>query len=326
MPKSSLSKKKPSTIFLSFSLAVVFSLIPWSYLRNTVGYYDRDYYINYIDISLNRIYWFDFSGFLTKISYEWGWHYFLYYLTSELGLGSDLILFLVSLFVLTISFILISSRKSIYLCLLLLNPLYIDFFYSQIRLSFAIAFIYLSILTFNRNRFLSLLFLLPSFFIHTSSFLFLFIFYSAILLEKNSFITQRVKVSISLLVGCISALVTGPYMSVILSSIEDRRSDYDDLSSPVLYMIYWIGLFIFFMLKYVLKKTESLNYYYFYITLSILTMVVINIFLAGYSSRFIAASLPFFILTLSELRGKQEYFIGVLYVFYTLIIWFFWIT
>lgn len=320
-----LSKKSVLIISLSFLLAIVLSVIPWDQLRAS-DYYDRANYIYYIDVTLNKINWFDYSEFLTKIFYEWGWHYFLNFLTSQWGLNSTVILFSISCFVLTISFILVGKTKNLYICLFLINPVYIDFFYSQIRLSFAITFVYLSIIFFNKNRLFSLLFLVPSFFIHTSTFLFIFIFYTAVFLERNSSIGSNLKFLMAMFIGFIVAFVTGPYMSILLGTVEDRRAEYSDMSLPAVYVIYWIGLFLFLLLKYNFGKLKGLNYYYFYITVSILTMIFLNIFLMGYSSRFLAASFPFIALTLSEFIGKNEFFIILFYVFYTLVLWFFWLT
>ena len=162
--KLTLSRKKTLVVTCSFFIALIFSLIPWDFFR-AAEYVDRSNYVNYIDLYPNKIQWFDFSGFLLKILYEWGWHYFLNFMNTNLGLNSGAILFLVSTFFLTVSFTLIALQKRFYTLLLLLNPLFIDFFYSQIRLSFSITFIYLSIIAFNKNKLVSFLLLIPSFFI-----------------------------------------------------------------------------------------------------------------------------------------------------------------
>lgn len=326
MLKVSIKKHNIYILIYSLFLAVILSSIPWEYFR-TGGFGDRLYYITYIDFISNRIEWFDFSGLLNKIFNEWGWHYFLNFLQKKFGFDSSVILFLVSLFALTVAFFVVSLYKRFYLCLFLINPMYIDFFYSQIRLSFAIAFVYLSVIMFDKNKLLSVIILIPSFFIHTSSFIFIFIFYSAVFLAKVSFISSIKKYLISLLVGAIAAIATGPYMSVILGSFDDRRAEeYGDFSSPVLYMIYWIGLFLFIGIKAFSNKIDSLNIYYFYITSSILTMVFLSIFLGGYPSRFIVASFPFIILAISEFRGKNEFAISFLYILYTAILWIFWVS
>ena len=311
--------------FLSFVLALAVSLVPWELFRNNV-FVDRINYTRYIDFYLNRIHWFDFSTFTSKISYEWGWHYFLDFLKSNFGYDSSAIFLVVALLFLTITFTLVSTTKKFYLCFFLLSPSFIDFFYSQIRQSFAMAFIYLSLLVFKRSKILSVLLLIPPLFIHTSSILFVFIFYFAIFLAKNKALSEGSKFIVSLLVGSVLALITGPYMSVILSSFDDRRAEYSDMSSPALYMIYWILLFIFFFIKFLIKDLKDLNYYYFYITMIILTVVVLSYVTGGYPSRFLAASLPFLILTIGSLKGRLDNFAVVGYIFYVIILWFFWLT
>lgn len=114
-PNLASNESKIFTVFFSLMLAAVLSLVPWESLRSA-DYSDRYTYIKYIDLYINKVHWFDFSDFSTKIFYEWGWHYFLDYMKSQLGFDSNITLFLVSFFVLAVSFILVSSRKKFYLC------------------------------------------------------------------------------------------------------------------------------------------------------------------------------------------------------------------
>lgn len=319
-----LSKYKITNISFSFFLALIVVLIPWENIRST-EYRDLSAYINYIDNYENRIYWFDYSTLTSKISYEWGWHYFIDLLNNKLGFSSTYVLLVVSVFILTVAFLLISSVKNKRACFLVLNPIYIDFTYAQVRSAFAVAFVTLSIMAFRKNKILSLILLIPALFIHTASFVFVFIFYSAFLTNKY-LESQNKKFIIAVFVGLISSIITGPYMSVLLGLIEDRRVDYKDLSSPILYMSFWVILFLFFLIKFFSGKIKNLNNYYFYLSISILTMIFINIFISGYSSRFLAAAMPFLILTISDLRGKYESLVVIGYINFAIILWFFWLV
>ncbi len=312
-------------VFLSFALALAMSFIPWEVFRDAV-FIDRINYTRYIDLYPNRVHWFDFSTLTSKISYEWGWHYFLDFLKTNFGFDSSAIFFVVALFFLTITFTLVSTTKRFYLCFFLISPIIVDFFYSQIRQTFAMTFIYFSILLFSRSKALSFLLLIPPLFIHTSSILFVFIFYSAIFLAKNKSLKESYKFIAAISIGAVLAFITGPYMSVILASFDDRRADYEDMSSPALYMIYWILLFLFFIVKFLIKDLKNLNHYYFYITMVILTMIVLSYFTGGYPSRFLSAAFPFLILTIGNLKGRLDSFAVVGYVFYTFALWFFWLT
>lgn len=317
-----LSKRLAIFKFFIIFFALIVSFIPWDKIRSA-PYYDRTNYINYIDFYQNKIYWFDFSGILSKISNEWLWHYILNFFNNTLGFSSKEILWLISLIFIIISFLILFSKTKNIGFILVLNPIFIDFFYSQVRLCFAISFLYISIIIFHKNKFLGILFLIPAFFIHTSTILFSFIFYSAYILSNTEIINNKFKIFISIFVGIIISLLTGPYMSVILSSIEDRRAEYNDMSSPVSYMSFWILFYLYLIFK---MFKGGYNYYYNYISLSILTMIFLNIFISGYPSRFLAATIPFIIISLLNIKGRDSLICWSGYIMYFLMLWFFWVT
>jgi len=319
-----VEKNKLFLIISSSLLAFIFSLIPWEKIR-FAEYYDRDNYINYIDFYENKVHWFDFSGIISKLSNEWLWHYIIELFNANFGFNSSVILWFISFLFLLISFKYVAYESKLVYIFLLLNPVFIDFFYSQLRLTFAISFLYLSLFFFKKNKLLSFLFLIPGFFIHTSIILFSFIFYFSYLL-LNININQKFKLIFSILVGFVVALLTGPYMSIILGTIEDRRAEYNDMSSPILYMSFWVLFFIYLVCKIFLDKYNLYNKLYYYVSISVLTMVFLNTFLSGYSSRFLAASMPFIILALINLKGRDATFSMLGYIMYLIMLWFFWIT
>lgn len=322
-PSISVSKTKSYNLIFSLTLAVFLSIIPWEGLRST-EYYDRANNSSYIDLYLNKIHWFDYSSWLSKITYEWGWHYFLNFMTTTFGFNSTIILFLIAVFHLTVAIYLIVSIKKYHTALLLINPVYIDFFMSQNRLCFAITFIYLSLMLFNKKKILSLLLAAIALTIHTSTALFILIFYSGLYLSKSRFISSNYKIVITILIGLISAIVTGPYMSVILSAIDDRRADYSDMSPSLLFSLYWVLLFFYLIFKFLMNKIPYRNTFYFYISLSIVTLVFVNIFTSGYSSRFIAASFPLLALLISDYINRKEFLVVYAYIIATILHWFLW--
>lgn len=322
---SLINKKNIAGLLLCFTFAFILTVFPWDKFRYN-EFVDRSNYINYIDVYTNKIHWFDYSTLISKISYEWGWHYFLSVLQEKFNFNSSAILFIVSIFFLTIAFYIVRLHKKPYIFILFLNPLFVDFFYSQIRLTFAISFLYLSLIFFREKKYIAIPLIIVSFFIHTSSFIFLFIFYSSYFLESFVKIEKKIKLLMSLMVGLVSAVITGPYMSVLLGSFEDRRADYENMSSPTLYMIYWLLLFFYIIAKSFFTKNSIIDKYYFYITISILTMVFMNIFASGYSSRFLVAAFPFIVMTLSHFRKGSDAIVLIGYISYNIILWFFWLT
>lgn len=322
-PSISLSKTKSYNLIFSLTLAFFLSIIPWESLRS-IEYYDRANNSRYIDLYLNKIHWFDYSSWLSKITYEWGWHYFLNFMITTFSFNSTIILFLIALFHLTVAIYLIISIKNYYTVLLLINPVYIDFFMSQSRLCFAITFLYLSLMLFNKKKILSILLVSIALMIHTSTALFTLIFYSSIYLSKSRLINLNYKIIIAILIGLVSAIVTGPYMSVILSAIDDRRAEYSDMSPSILFSLYWVLLFVYLIFKFLVNKISYRNTFYFYISLSILTLIFVNIFTSGYSSRFIAASFPLLVLLISDYINRKEFLIVYAYIIATMLHWFLW--
>lgn len=320
-----VSRNKLLLLSSSFFLALVLAFIPWDIIRSQ-NYYDRNNYINYIDFYDNKVNWFDFSTLQLKITYEWGWHYIIDFFSNNLKLNSSIILFSISFFFLFIVLYIMFYNKKLLGVLFILNPAFIDFFFSQIRLTFAISFVYLSLFIFNRNKYLAIILATSTIFIHTSTILFIFIFYSGLLLSENTIIPKRLKYILAILVGSIVAIITGPYMSIILKSLDDRRAEYNDMASPLLYVIFWVVFYFYILIKVMIEKTNIYNRNYIYISLSILTVVVLNSFIAGYSSRFLVASFPFIILSLVNFKGSEVRFLWLGYILYLALLWIFWVT
>lgn len=320
-----LKVNRKLTISLVFCtiFALIFALIPWSNLRST-PYYDRANYIYFIDVIPNKLEWFDFDGILVKLMYEWGWHKFLQIMTVDLQLSSTPILFIVTfLTVLTASIFL--SKKFYFLSfLLLLNPIFVDFAASQLRLAFAISFLLVAVWLYSRKNllYIPILCFLP--FIHTSSVLFIFIIGVALLLEKSEKIPELLKTIIALMCGAIVSIVTGPLMSTILSRLEDRRAEYADMSSPLVYTSFWLILYLYFLIKGLFEKTHKS--FSFYVSISVLTMILLGTIFGGYPLRFVAACFPFIIAALLDNKGKERTIIIAAYTFFTLLLWGFWFT
>lgn len=318
-----LIKKKSIYAFLIalFSTYLIV-LIPWEALRSS-NYVDRANYVSYIDYTLNKTLWFDYDTLLSKISFEWGWHK-LIFIATENGLSSDHIFYIISSFILFISILLVTLKHNYYSFLFLINPVFIDFCFSQMRLAFTMALIYLAYLLHQRKNLLYIPILICTPFIHTSAVIFVSLFLVATKLESWQKLNLKLRITVAILIGLILAIITGPLMSQILGQLGDRRAEYEDMSSPVLYMSFWVIYFTYLVIKAYTEKIERNTY--FYVSLIILGMVFFNTFFAGYSSRFLAACFPFIILAMLQLKSKESNLIILGYIAYTAILWFFWAT
>ncbi|MDA0697183.1 MAG: EpsG family protein [Proteobacteria bacterium] len=318
-----VSKRKIFVPLVALIAAFFLSLMPWDKLRGS-EYYDRNVYVNYIDNVSNKINWFDFDGILTKITFEYGWHFILKYCTEVLQLNSTIILFIISFLIFFCSSIFVIKRHGYWACIFLLNPVFIDFCYSQMRLAFTMALIYIAYYFRTQKKFIYIPLLAVTPFIHTSSVLFIFLFVAATHIEKLKFPANFGKTNLAVICGLMVAVVTGPLMSIILGGIGDRRAEYADFSSPILYMAFYLVLFPYFLLKGYLEKSDK--DFTFYFTIMILSLIALNTVFSGYSSRFLAATFPIIISALLSLKGKEKPIILISYIAFTSLLWIFWLT
>lgn len=312
--------------FLAFVFSFVFSIflvsMPWQKWRNS-EYFDRTNYIEYIDESLNKIYWFDYNSFLKILTHEWLWHESLDFSTTVLGLTSVEILFFISFLLVFTSSIFLVKRYGYLSLILLLTPVYIDFMYSQLRLAFVIAILFIVYYLFRKRNNLAIPLILTTPFIHTSSVIFVSIFFLALFLEKSEKIHPKFKAALCILTGLGFGLLTGPFLSSVLTTIGDRRAtDYPDMSSSIAYMSFWVIFFVYLVIKGLFENKNRL--FSFYLSLTILGIVSIQTILGGYPSRYLVAFFPFLLATMIETKAKEQPIIILCYVGYTAFLWTYW--
>lgn len=316
-----IKQKTFFSVIISCIFSLTLTLIPWEEWRG-IEYYDRTNYINTIDNSLNKIYWFDYNTILRALTNEWLWHKFIDFSVESLHLTSVEILFFISLFLLFTSCLFLAKRYSYLSLIFLLNPLFINFMYSQLRLAFTMAILFISYYLYKKNNKFYLVFLLITPFIHTSAVTFILMFMIALALEKTVKIQSKFKTIISLIIGFGIGIATGPLMTTILSAIGDRRSEYADMSSSIVYMSFWLFLWAYFSLKGLLESRNRT--FSFYISLMVLTLVGVQTVLGGYPSRFLVALFPFLIAAMLETKAKEQPIVILSYLAYSFLLWFYW--
>lgn len=321
-----VSKKKTLILFYSILISCLIPLIPWNDIRS-IPYYDRRVYINYIDNVPNKIHWFDFDGLMTKISFEWLWHKILQFCTEVIGLDAITILYIISFLILFSATLFVCYRRNNYWsAIFIFNPVFVDFIVSQSRLAFTMAIIFLAYFLRSRKNILYIPLLIITPFIHTSSVLFIFMIGTALYLEESKFLEKHLqnfsKTTIAIIVGLLVGIVTGPLMSIILGSVGDRRAEYDDMSSPITHIAFYLILVPYFLMKGYFEKSQK--DFTFYVTIMMLMIVLLNTVFSGYPSRFIAATFPFFICAFLSLKGQENVIMWASYLVYTLILWVFW--
>lgn len=306
--------------------ALVYSLIPWPaiYFR-TRGFemHDRLVYETKVLTNNLRTDFFEITRWLDYLLEEYIWNFFLSYYVRVLEYSPDSFFALVSfLSLLTFSLMVRRLIGTAYI-VFLVNPLVVDFAFSQLRLSLAISVLCVAYLVKDRSKVLAIFFAGLTPLIHTASVIFLFMFFVAFITQKKidtrpAFLRDTMPL---LLCGVLLSAAIGPLREEILSAVGDRRADYVDISSSVLYLSFWVGLFICLLVDY----RRSVVTIESRISIIVLTLVATNILTAGYSTRFIVATFPFLLFSIAEVFEKRNIFVLLTFVTYSAAQWAFWL-
>lgn len=321
-----IPKKIIFYVIFSISISILIVFLPWDTL-NPRGYFiDREQYFFSYEYKRYRLDSIDITNLYDYVFQEWVWHYLTGFSRNVLLL--DPIYFFgfitfASVFAYSL-FISVETKKLIPL-IYLINPDFIVFVYSQLRLAFAMTILILALYFFNKKKMVLTLFLMIfSFTIHTSMLFFWGIFFISLYISKLD--NRRFySISIILLTGLLLALLIGPIRGVVLEFFGDRRVEYHDMSSPPIYLL--IFVLYFFALVFSRFKDSLIysNYIYIY-SYIIFSLVFFTIILGGYSLRFVYASYFFIVVTFMLLKGKLGVFFHYGYILYLSMAWYIFLT
>lgn len=322
-----IERYKLFNILFSLIVASIFCSINWENVFPKQYFEDRRVNRLIFESGFNKLNYVDeyYSSPLSYLTNEWGWEFFLYTVNDVVGLNFELSFGIISFLSVFISnYIFISYLPKSY-SLLLYNPWFFDFIYSQSRLAFALSII--SVAFFLRKlKIISFILILYALTIHTSILLFLIIFLLSYYFSVTNYYKQYFKNLMAIIIGSVLALITGPVFLYILSYFGDRRASvYEkiDMSNSALTLMPWIIVYSVFLLN--IFKGKFVKDFSSYVSLIILTIVSINtLIFDGYVIRFLVAVYPLIIFSVFKQFNKDSIkFFLIFYLFYILIGWYF---
>lgn len=306
-------------------VAIIVS-IPWEdffYAVNNYRFIDKGVYEEYFLYRENVIYYKEFGGILSYISNEFLWNYSINWLVNNLNIPIEYIFNFISIFVIFVFSAVVARYHGVGSLLLLVNPLVIDFAFSQYRLAFAIAILGVAWLVRERRKAVALILMAVSIFIHTAVVIFLAIYFMMIFVKwisLNFDNKESLRFFALLFFGVFVSILIGPLRESVLSTIGDRRAQYNDISSSLMYLLFWVGL----LLPFYLQRKNLMNFDYSCYALAIVSIVFANIFTGAYSTRFIAAAFPLIVSSILSLRGMMKLGVVTIFVIYTILQWLYW--
>jgi hypothetical protein len=323
-----LNADTPRTIIFAL-IAFAISFIAWPeifYEQFGKIFIDREIYISKILGNDHWITYYELDGPLSFFTNEYIWEISQWSLSEGLlPIDYETFFQIVSTLVITSMAMVIARTRSNASILFLANPLVIDLAYSQLRSALAISILYL-LYAFNRKfNWLSAILIGISFAIHTSMVIFISAFILCRILTEENYISRRmsdgVRTAIVCGAGVAFGLAIGPLRGIVLAAVGDRRAEYIDISSSFLYLSFWIGLFAFMVMNY-RKTIQNVEGAF---TLFILSILLVNVFSAAYSLRFLALAFPLIVVAIYKLNPERRYFIISIFSIYVFAQWYYYI-
>jgi len=317
------TKSQNSIIALISSLlfAALFSMVEWEWVQGGI-FVDREVYFSIFRSAPELDISFNFIQIVAYVVNEQFWSQLIRWLSESVGLSLTTVFGIIS-FLLVFSYAyFVSSKVGPLAILMLVNPLLVDLAYSQLRMSLAMVFL---LFAFNsQNWYFRILFLVFGCFIHTASFLFIFIVLCVIFSIRVTCKYRFNRFNCYMLLvftGFCIALMVGPLRTFILQYLGDRRVVYDASATSWTYASVWIAILgaASFQLSSFFRNHVNA------IALVFLSVYTFCTVFSVYGLRFLAAALPFFVVALCRFGSLERAFVVLVYAAYTIVQWLYWI-
>ena len=317
-----LRQNLPISFLVSLLFGFAVAVMPWEQIHGAT-FVDREVYFSIFraapDISIS----FELVSLLAYVLNEQFWSQSIRWCHSALGMSLPEI-FAVITFASTFSYaFFISSRVGPLAIILLVNPLLVDLVYSQLRMSLAMVFLLAAYSC--RQLVLVILFASIACFLHTASFLFIFMTLSIVFSVRLAERYDLSRISSYVLIvwtGLLIALIVGPLRGIILENLGDRRAVYDAPATTWSYASIWVFILMAACIQTKLFFREHTNA----IALTFLSVYTFCTLFSVYGLRFLSAALPFFIVALCRFGTIERSLVILLFAAYSVLQWLYWIN
>ncbi|AMG74733.1 Uncharacterized protein SGRAN_2370 [Sphingopyxis granuli] len=244
--------------WLASLLVGLISLIPWVDIildKYNAILWDREVYIQIITSGDSLFSYFNYDDILSYFTFEYTWQSIIYFIQNgQFPFQYESFFQFISTSFLVTSSLIVYRRGGLLALSLMVNPLIFDLAYSQLRTALAICIINIVYLVRPSSKILSSALCIFSVSIHTAMSIFLSIYYLCVSTSEKGGIFSKWSLEMRLLIivgaGAFVGILIGPFREFVLSSVNDRRAEYIEMSSSPLYLSFWIILFFLFMINY----------------------------------------------------------------------------
>jgi hypothetical protein len=307
-------------VLLALLFATAYVNVPWESLFGR-EFKDKQNYIQYLEQGQSVLTYLTFDSVLDYVTAEWLWHYTLDQFVRYGGMDPETFFSFISFaLVFFYALIVLGNASPLYL-LLLINPLVVDFGFTQFRHALAMVFIASSVFVKGTPTRIALLVI--STLIHTSSVIFVGVYYVGKFIlgqyrMSGNILALRAKI---LSVGLALSVVLGPFLSILLGLIGDRRAVDRDLSSTTAYLSIWILISTVMLFRLNLARINELVVF----SLILLISVSFNALTGGFSLRILSVVFPFFLVMLATANVQIRIPMLASFLAYSMLQWLYWL-
>lgn len=319
-----ISRKYPGeskVIFLCAVFSIILMLVPWEQI---VGrkFEDREVYLHNFMYLQSHIDELEMQGIVSFFVNESLWDFLVRFVVDYVGVDVKTIFYVITFFTLLSFSHYIVKRHGVFSLALLINPLVIDFAFSQLRMAFAASILLLAF-NFKKTAFVILM-VIFSCFIHTAVILFVFLYLVSYFIKNkisDRAFSRVIMFGLLIATGLVMALVVGPLRGGVLSYLGDRRAVYEVASSSILYASFWF-LFLGFTC---LQKN-----YFFEVRNNLFAILCVSSFLsmtvlAVPGLRFISAAFPFIVSSILQFDRSVRLIAIQIFSAYVVLQWSLWL-
>ena len=310
----------PQAVLASLLFALFMLWIPWEDLLGK-EFEDKQVYINNFLHLKSIVEDKDLSGLRDFFFNEVLWDVLVRTAMDKLGIPIGVILGAVTFLCLFCFARYLAMRHGVLSILLLVNPLVVDFAFSQLRMAFAVSLVLVALSL--RSRVALYATLVMACFIHTAMVLFIVMYLVAVqvsLWVKKRDFPVHTLAYIAMAGGALIALLIGPLRGSLLASVGDRRAEYELGGATLSYASFWIGL----LATVPLQKARFYASRFNLLSVACLATFTFATLMGVFAARFISALFPMLISLMLTLGRPVREVVLLMYVLYLGLQWHYW--
>lgn len=308
-----------AVVSMVFALCLLY--VPWEQIRGE-AFYDRLVYLEHFLHAVPLLEDKEITGLGGFLANEVLWEVLVRGLMEGFDLPAGLILSGISLLCLFCFAYFLARRHGPLAMLLLINPLVIDFALSQLRMALAVSIVMLAL--FSGRRLVIAAAVITASFVHTSIVLFVVMYLVAVQAGKwvrKSRLPASTLGYIAMAGGLLVALLIGPLRETVLSTMNDRRVEYEMEAASLSYASFWIMLLAAVPLQGKAFYRDSMNL----LAVACLSTFVFATVLGVFAARFLSATMPALLGAMLTMGRPVRELAVLAYLLFMVLQWNYWV-